>query len=180
VGSSKHPALKSATSRRLSHLAAAVSQRPIDLYYDILVTDNLATSCLMHIGHEENVQAIMQHETHMCGSDAILHGETVHPRVSESGRTELTLGIRNVYSLLRYQAAKIALTAGHYARDLGLMSLEKMISHMTSRPAKRLGVYPHRGSITVGAAADLVLFGPGTVRDCATFVDTKRRSEGLR
>lgn len=54
--------------------------RPIDLFFDILTKDRLATSCLMHIGNEENVQAIMQHETHCGGSDAILHGEGVHPR----------------------------------------------------------------------------------------------------
>jgi hypothetical protein len=44
----------------------------------------LATSCLMHIGNEENVQTIMKHETHMSGSDAILHGKSTHPRVCRS------------------------------------------------------------------------------------------------
>lgn len=34
----------------------------------------------MHIGDEDNVRLIMQHEKHMSGSDAILHGETLHPR----------------------------------------------------------------------------------------------------
>ena len=40
------------------------------------------------------------------------------------------------------------------------MSIPKMISHLTCRPAKRLLVYPHRGVIRVGSAADLVLFDP--------------------
>lgn len=34
----------------------------------------------MHVGNEENVQQIMQHQVHMAGSDAILHGKSVHPR----------------------------------------------------------------------------------------------------
>lgn len=52
----------------------------MDVYFDILTKDKLATSCLMHIGHEENVRLIMQHAKHMSGSDAILHGATLHPR----------------------------------------------------------------------------------------------------
>jgi N-acyl-D-amino-acid deacylase len=55
-----------------------------------------------------------------------------------------------------------------------------MISHMTSRPAKRLGIYPHRGLIAPGSAADLVLFDPETIQDMATFEQPKLRSKGIR
>jgi N-acyl-D-amino-acid deacylase len=34
----------------------------------------------MHVGNEENVRQIMQHRVHMGGSDAILHGNILHPR----------------------------------------------------------------------------------------------------
>jgi N-acyl-D-amino-acid deacylase len=34
----------------------------------------------MHVGNEENVRQIMQHRVHMAGSDAILHGNVLHPR----------------------------------------------------------------------------------------------------
>lgn len=52
----------------------------MEVYFDILQKERLATSCLMHIGNEENVRQIMQHRVHMAGSDAILHGTTLHPR----------------------------------------------------------------------------------------------------
>jgi N-acyl-D-amino-acid deacylase len=39
---------------------------------------------------------------------------------------------------------------------------------MTGEPARRLGL-PDRGTITVGAAADLVLFDPLAVGDTAGF-----------
>jgi len=55
-----------------------------------------------------------------------------------------------------------------------------MVSHLTSRPAKRLGVYPHRGRIAEGAAADLVLFDPAKIKDRATFNEPKLRAAGIR
>ena len=68
--------------RRITEVARSRGQMPIDLFFEIIVKERLATSCLMHIGNEENVQTIMRHETHMGGSDAILHGKSTHPRVS--------------------------------------------------------------------------------------------------
>lgn len=55
-----------------------------------------------------------------------------------------------------------------------------MIAHLTSRPAKRIGVYPHRGVIAVGSAADLVLFDPEEIADMATFERPKERAKGIR
>ena len=55
-----------------------------------------------------------------------------------------------------------------------------MVAHLTSRPAKRLGIYPHRGLIAEGSAADLVLFDPETVKDMATYEEPKLPSRGIR
>ena len=52
----------------------------MELYFKLMRKDRLATSCLIHTGNEDNVQAMMQHETHCSGSDAILHGSGLHPR----------------------------------------------------------------------------------------------------
>jgi N-acyl-D-aspartate/D-glutamate deacylase len=69
---------------------------------------------------------------------------------------------------------------GHYARDLGLVKLPEMVAHLTSRPAKRIGIYPHRGLLAQGSAADLVLFHPETFMDKATYDQPKLRAEGIR
>lgn len=63
---------------------------------------------------------------------------------------------------------------------MSLLPIEEMVSHVTSRPAKRLGVFPHRGYVGVGSAADLVLFDPTKIKDRATFEEPKRRAEGIR
>ncbi|ORX35550.1 D-aminoacylase protein [Kockovaella imperatae] len=158
IGSTSHPDLASYSGRLLGPLAKELEAQPIDLFFDILVKDRLATSVIMHIGNEENVRVMMQHETHCSGSDAILHGKSLHPRAYGT--------------FPRFIA--------HYARDLGLIPVPDMISHLTSRPAKRLGIYPHRGCIAKGSAADIVLFDPKTIQDMSTYEAPKTVAQGIR
>ncbi len=51
---------------------------------------------------------------------------------------------------------------GHWARDLGAMSLAEAARRLTSHPAAVLGLQ-QRGRIAAGFAADLLLFDPRTV-----------------
>ena len=51
---------------------------------------------------------------------------------------------------------------GHWARDLGLMSMSEAVRKLTSQPAQIFGLID-RGLIRTGHAADLLLFDPATV-----------------
>ena len=51
---------------------------------------------------------------------------------------------------------------GHWSRDVGAMSLAEAVRRLTSHPASVLGLQD-RGTIRVGAAADLLLFDPKIV-----------------
>lgn len=51
---------------------------------------------------------------------------------------------------------------GHWARDLGKLSLEAAIHELTAKPAEIYRI-PERGRIEVGCHADLLLFDPGSV-----------------
>lgn len=137
-------------------IATDRGESPVDSFFHILQRDQLATTILQHVGHEENVRAIMAHPHHMGGSDAILVGERPHPRAWGT--------------FPRY--------LGHYVREEKLLGLEDCINHLTGRPAKRLGL-TDRGTIAVGNAADLVLFDPDTVRDTATFDNPKQQALGI-
>jgi N-acyl-D-amino-acid deacylase len=122
----------------------------------VLVDERLGTSCLMHIGHEDNVRAIMRHRTHTGGSDGLLVGDRPHPRAWGT--------------FPRY--------LGRYVRELGVLGLEECVAHLTGRPARRLGL-TGRGLVREGFAADLVLFDPETVADTATFDQPRQRALGL-
>ncbi|WOO76424.1 D-aminoacylase [Vanrija pseudolonga] len=158
IGSTAHPDLEGFAGRRVDEVARSLGREPFAVFIDILVKDKLATGCILHTGNEENVQYIMKHEVHTGGSDAILHGQTLHPR--------------SYGTFPRY--------LGHYARDLGLMSIPHMVAHLTTRPAKRLGVYPTRGVVREGSAADLVLFDPTTVKDMSSHTEPRATAKGIR
>jgi N-acyl-D-aspartate/D-glutamate deacylase len=51
---------------------------------------------------------------------------------------------------------------GHWARDLGLMTMTQAVHKLTAQPAKVLGL-KDRGLLRTGYAADLMLFDPTTV-----------------
>ncbi|HUB12711.1 MAG TPA: D-aminoacylase [Acetobacteraceae bacterium] len=95
---------------------------------------------------EQDVQRIMKHGLAMIGSDGLPHDAHPHPRLWGTFPRVL----------------------GHYARDLGLFSMEDAVRKMTGHTAEVFGL-ADRGVIRAGAYADLVLFDPATVRDAATF-----------
>ncbi len=156
IGGVRNPALSDAVGNTVAALAARTGKPSSDVFFEILLADDLATSILQHVGHEENVRAIMQHPSHTGGSDGILVGGKPHPR--------------SWGTFPRYLA--------RYVRELGVLDLADCIHHLTGRPARRLRL-PDRGLIREGYAADLVLFDPATVQDTATFPEPRRQAAGI-
>jgi len=136
--------------------ASAAGKAPADLYFDTLISERLGTSCLMHVGHEDNVRAIMRHPAHTGGSDGLLVGERPHPRAWGT--------------FPRYLA--------RYVRELGVFGLEECVAHLTGRAARRLRL-TDRGLVKPGYAADLVVFDPDTVADTATFDEPRQVATGI-
>ncbi|WP_261719313.1 D-aminoacylase [Streptomyces sp. FZ201] len=122
----------------------------------LLLGDRLGTTILQHVGHEENVRAIMRHPVHTGGSDGILQGDKPHPRAYGTFPQYL----------------------GTYVRELGVLSLEECVAHLTSRPARRLRL-PDRGLVREGYRADLVLFDPRTVAPGSTYEEPRRLPTGI-
>ncbi|MFF5423305.1 MULTISPECIES: amidohydrolase family protein [unclassified Streptomyces] len=122
----------------------------------LLRADRLGTTILQHVGHEENVRAIMRHRVHTGGSDGILQGAKPHPRAYGTFPEYL----------------------GRYVRDLGVLTLEECVAHLTSRPAARLRL-PDRGRVKEGYVADLVLFDPATVAAGSTYANPRALPVGI-
>ena len=156
ISSVQNPALSSYIGSTIADIAAREARDPFDVCCDILTRDELATGILQHVGHEENVRTIMAHPCHTGGSDGLLIGAKPHPR--------------GWGTFARY--------LGHYSRDVGIMSLEECVGHLTARAARRLRL-TDRGLIREGYAADLVLFDPATVLDRATFAEPRTAAAGF-
>lgn len=105
---------------------------------------------------ETDVQQILAHPLTMVGSDGLPVDPLPHPRLWGAFPRVL----------------------GHYSRDLKLFELPEAVRKMTRLSADRFGL-DDRGRIEVGAAADLVIFNPKTVKDAATFSQPQQLAEGI-
>ncbi|WP_328411775.1 N-acyl-D-amino-acid deacylase family protein [Nocardia sp. NBC_00403] len=143
--------------KTIDQIADESGVAPVAVFFGLLRRDRFATTILQHVGHEENVRAIMVHPGHMGGSDALLVGDRPHPRAWGT--------------FPRY--------LGQYVRELGVLELEDCVHHLTGRPADRLRL-SDRGLVFTGYAADLVLFDPAAVADTATFDNPKQQARGIQ
>lgn len=105
---------------------------------------------------EGDVRRILSFPHTMIGSDGLPHDTRPHPRLWGTFPRVL----------------------GHYARDIGLFSIEEAVRRMTGLPARHFRL-SNRGVLEVGAYADLVVFDPKTVIDCATFEEPMTPSFGI-
>lgn len=105
---------------------------------------------------EHDVQRILAYDDTMIGSDGLPHDAKPHPRLWGTFPRVL----------------------GHYARDLGLFSLETAVYKMTGLPAAKFGL-AGRGVLASGAHADITLFDAATVIDAADFQDSTRPAIGI-
>ncbi|MFE9772672.1 amidohydrolase family protein [Streptomyces sp. NPDC005931] len=156
VSGTGDPALAEYVGRTVLESARARGETPWAVARGLLLEDRLAPTILQHVGHEENVRAVMRHRVHTGGSDGILQGARPHPRAHGT--------------FPRY--------LGRYVRELGVLSLEECVARLTGRPAARLRL-PDRGLVREGYKADLVLFDPATVAAGATFEEPRTPPTGI-
>ncbi|MSO70243.1 MAG: D-aminoacylase [Alphaproteobacteria bacterium] len=105
---------------------------------------------------EADVQRIMAYPHSMIGSDGLPHDEHPHPRLWGTFPRVL----------------------GHYARDIGLLTLEDAVHRMTGLTAQTFG-FKDRGEIRLGAYADLVVFDAATIAARADFDHPKEPAAGI-
>ncbi|CAF1510333.1 unnamed protein product [Adineta ricciae] len=80
-------------------------------------------------------------------------------------------------------AGACARVLGHYVRERRVITMMEAIRKMSLLPAQRLESASRqmkgRGRIRVGAIADLCIFDPMIVKDCATYEEPKLPSQGI-
>jgi N-acyl-D-amino-acid deacylase len=105
---------------------------------------------------EADVRRVLSFPLTMIGSDGLPHDDHPHPRLWGTFPRVL----------------------GRYCRELGLFPLETAVHKMTGLPAHTFRL-EGRGRLAVGFFADLVVFDPEKIIDCATFEQPKRFSQGI-
>ncbi len=142
--------------RSMTDLAGEFGTTAADAARRVLVGAPNATAVL-HMMDEADVRTVLAHPSTVVGSDGLptIEGKP-HPRLYNT----------------------FARVLGHYARDLGVLSMAEAVARMTGRSADIFGL-TDRGYIRPALAADLVVFDPEAIIDRGTFSDPNRQPDGI-
>src|SRR5438093_961285 len=149
--------------KRLSEIAAARRQDPIETMFDLIIADHARSGAIYFLMSEPDVQAAMRQWWVAVNTDAggvapdgPFGNEGTHPRAYGSFTRIL----------------------GRYVREHHLMTVEYAVRKMTSLAAQRVGLMD-RGLVRPGMYADITVFDPATVIDRATFEKPHQTSVGI-
>jgi len=149
--------------RSLGELARAAGVAPIDLVHELLAADEGATFVAVSSIDEADVRALLRSPAVLVGSD----GRSV-ARDSVAGQGKPHPRFYGTFPRV----------LGHYARDLGLLSLPDAVFKMTGGPARVLGL-ADRGLLREGYRADVTVFDSATIVDRSTFEEPHQYAAGL-
>jgi N-acyl-D-aspartate/D-glutamate deacylase len=150
--------------RTIEEIAREKRRDPLDAVCDIIIADKGATRIVVRSMSEADVRTIAGDSSTLVGSDG--------PCVAPYGITSQGKPHPRLYGTFPR-------LIGHYARDLGLLTLPQAIAKMTGGAATALGL-ADRGILSEGQAADVVLFDPATIIDRSTYDDPHQYSAGIR
>ena len=149
--------------KNIGQIARERNLPPETASLDLLVQEELQGVMIHFVIDEEDVRYVLKHPAAMIGSD----GSAISPE------PPLNMGRPHP----RFYGA-FPRVLGHYARDVGLFSLEEAVYNMTGFAATKMGLAA-KGVIEPGRDADLVVFDRERVIDNAMFEDPHQFPEGI-
>jgi N-acyl-D-aspartate/D-glutamate deacylase len=160
----EQPQNKQYAGKRLTEIAAMRNQHWVDAALDLLLDEGQRISTIYFTITEDNMAPQLQQPWNKISTDAggldpawaKPHGPS-HPRAYGTYTRVL----------------------GKYVREDKALTLEDAVRKMSGAVADRLGLR-ERGTLRSGCFADVVIFDPETVSDCATFEDPHQLSVGIR
>ncbi|HEY7132857.1 MAG TPA: D-aminoacylase [Candidatus Limnocylindrales bacterium] len=156
LGQLSRPEYRPYEGRTLGALIDDLGRDPVDVLCDLLLDEDLRPNEVTPGPHTDGIRRFLRHPVGMVGTDSTFVGDKPSPRTYGSYPRIL----------------------GQFVRDEAILGLEEAVRRMTSAAAARLGLRD-RGAIRDGAAADLVVFDPGTIRSDATVDDPRRWPIGI-
>lgn len=120
-------------------------QRCTEETFEEMRRDFPECTTICYVMQQEDVDLAFRHPGVLIGSDGTLSAGQGHPRA----------------------AGAFPRVLGRYVRA-GKLTMDDAIARMTALPAQQLGL-SRKGTLRVGADADVVIFDPDTILDRATF-----------
>jgi N-acyl-D-amino-acid deacylase len=153
---------KGLEGKSIPQIAAERGTDPFEAAADIVLEEN-GHAMALYVGVSGDLE-----------DDAGLRRLLAHPWASIE--TDAILTGRGVPHPAAYGAFPRVL--GHFARDLGLFSVEEAVRKMTTLPAERLGLRG-RGRLAEGAAADVVAFDAAAIADRTSYREPTAAPAGI-
>ena len=155
---------KDYVGQSITALAHANGTDPRDFILDLLAEGSGWVSAAHFAMSEADVAHILADPRVMIGSDSVAMNPSVlsadanrpHPR----------------------SYGTFARILERYVKEKHLLSLPEALRRMTSLPARRLG-WSDRGRLSVGAIADITIFSPEAIHECATFIAPHALATGV-
>lgn len=147
----------------VSAIARKLDKDPVSTVLDLLIDEDVRTGAIFFTMSEQNLRKLLHLPYLMIGSDSSARSFS---GVTAKGKPHP----RGFGSFARF--------LGEYVRDLGIMTLRDAIHKITSLPARTFGL-ERRGLIRTNHFADITVFNPDTIADCASFSAPFHRPSGI-
>ena len=149
--------------RTIANLSVAAGRNPIGYVLDLLAeTAGFISAVNFAIG-EDDIATVLRYPWTSIGSD----GVGTHPG-GVGGKDQVHPRAYGTFPRV----------LGRYVRELGIISESEAIQKMTGLPAARLGL-KERGKVAPGFFADITVYDPARIADCATFADPHQYAVGI-
>jgi N-acyl-D-amino-acid deacylase len=145
----------SRAARQALRIESASEEQAAEFAFDLLLEERMGVGMISFSQSEEVVRKIMcEPYVNVC-TDGLLGGKP-HPRAYGTFPRLL----------------------GRYVREQNLLSIQEAIRKMSGLPVESFGLRGY-GKIEAGLRANIVVFDPETVVDCATFEDSAQYPRGI-
>ena len=158
IAISSSPSHPEWNGRFMNEIAAELGVDVCELFFDLMLEDQLKTGSVYWRMCDEDVEFIMKYPRTMIGSDGLLYPDcpNAHPRAFGTFPRVL----------------------GYYVRERGVLTLPEAVHRMTGLPAMVYGLVG-KGLLRVGMDADIAVFDLDTIIDNASFENFNARCTGL-
>jgi N-acyl-D-amino-acid deacylase len=150
----------------LAELGRHEGKSPAESALDLMADEDGWVAAVHFAMSEEDIEAVLSDPHTMIGSDGVTNDPHGSGALSEGRPHPRAYGT-------------FPRVLAHYVHDRAVISLSEAVRRMTALPAQRLK-FTDRGRLAVGMKADITVFDPAKIRDCATFDDPHQYPVGIR